>query len=116
MACKRCEADPHPEDFGSPRRCAVDANGGFRPDNWNCATLDALLVDDRTAETVWGHDESMQIVCGNDYGGFLVVTRYKSRGRTSSAVHVGDFWPPKPFTLETAERWLDGTYWDEEHD
>lgn len=112
MMCPRCQRDPHPALFEGPRRCAFDEEGNFTPKNWNCATLTALMGLDRCTEDIYGADESMQVIRGRDYGGFLVLTRYKWRGCTSSAVHVGDFWPPEPLTLQTAQAWLDGSYWE----
>jgi hypothetical protein len=125
--CARCSADPLPSGFGSPRSCAFDAEGSFTSDNWNCATLNALPVlpyafadtegcgaDDggSGSSDLHGDDESLQIVaCGpwrNEDGGeftsgWVVLTRYKHRGKCSSAVWVGDFWPPVPLTLAMAE-------------
>jgi len=111
MTCKRCLADLRPKHFGNDRKCAFDENGNFTPDNWNCATLGALAnaeeIDHRFG------DESIQIcLVGEDMehddvcGGFIVLSRYKHRGCCSSAIHVGDFFPPKPVTLEFAERIL----------
>jgi hypothetical protein len=100
--CPRCAADPQPAHFASPRRCAFLEDGSFTPDNWSCATLGALLRITDMKEA-YGDDESMQSipvrVADEDDSGFLVLNRYKQRGCTSSAVHVGDFWPPKPVTL-----------------
>lgn len=100
MACKRCEADPHPENFGSPRNCAFDADGKFTGDNWNCATLNALLEHQQGLEH-YGDDEHMEVVsvpnrCYDDDGqltidgtnGWIVTCRYKHRGCTASAAHI----------------------------
>jgi len=117
MPCHRCLADPQPKNFGSPRRCAFDDAGNFTPENWSCATLDAL-DDARGAANrlyeVGGFDETLEVYVGDEYGGFLVVTRYKHRGKVSSIVLIGDFWPPKPVTLAVVEAWLDGSYWSED--
>lgn len=109
--CPRCAADPQPATFGSPRNCAFTADGQFAPDNWNCATVSALLdLAGKRLVEVEGDDESMQIVPAvanwmeEGTGGWLVFTRYKHRGRTSSAVFAGDFWPPQHLTLELADR------------
>lgn len=107
MACKRCEADPQPSDCGSPRRCAFDEAGLFTPENWNCATLN-LLADERGRETEHGDDESIQVCYGAYSGGWIVLSRYKRRGRCSSAVHVGDFFPPEIVTIEMVERFIAG--------
>lgn len=119
MTCKRCQDDPQPDGSGSPRRCAFDDAGDFTPENWYCATIEALLHTQDVPAAVgfepvfptnlsfWGPDESMQIVPAGDMdeadGGFIVLNRYKQRGCTSSAMHVGDFWPARPLTLELAE-------------
>lgn len=119
--CPRCRADPHPANFGSPRNCAFTADGLFTPDNWNCATIDALFnAAGDSAVRLYGNDESMDAIpalvdCDemadeNDpnedpiCGGFLILSRYKHRGCTSSAVRVGDFFPPQPVTLALVER------------
>jgi len=118
MNCHRCQGDPQPEHFASPRKCAFDDAGNFTPDNWNCATITAL--EDAFAfqykhydGLVWGHDETLEVLIGKDYGGFIVITRYKQRGKASSAIMVGDFWPPETLTLDIANKWLDGSYWRE---
>lgn len=121
MTCARCLADPKPKNFVSPRRCAFDELGAFQSENWNCATLDALIKHQRHGESIYGDDETMQVVprfavvTAEDrsaeegksarcvWDGWIVLTRYKSRGRTSSAVIVGDFWPAEPLTLREAE-------------
>jgi hypothetical protein len=119
--CPRCAADPQPANFGSPRKCAFDEQGHFTPDNWNCATLSALFgfAEPETVQAFTG-DEMVEVIptlldgeaCERpqdryemepgddlDTGGFFVFTRYKRRGCTSAAVHVGDFWPPARVTL-----------------
>lgn len=105
--CPRCAADPKPEHFGDPRQCAFDAEGNFTPENWNCATMDAILGPEPV--TVHGSEERMEATPtrlddGEDYGGFIVTCRHKNRGRTSSAIYVGDFFPSQPLTLALAER------------
>ena len=114
MACSRCTADPQPEDFGSPRQCAFDAEGKFTPDNWNCATLNLLI--DKAQNTIHGFDEQFEVtpVNGDDYGGWVITSRYKSRGKTSSAIWVGDFFPPQPVTLALVERILAGQHTDDD--
>ena len=107
MACPRCAADPQPEGFGSPRQCAFDEAGHFTPENWNCETINVLLGD--TPHTVHGLDEQCEITPtylddGELYGGFIVTTRYKRRGCTSSVIYVGDFHPANPVTLDFVER------------
>lgn len=107
--CARCSADLRPEGFGDDRRCAFTADGSFTSDNWNCATLNALIgeADNRAVE---GCDERFEWtpVNGTDYGGWVITTRYKHRGCTSSAIVVGDFYPPKMLTLALAEQIITG--------
>jgi hypothetical protein len=115
VSCRRCIADPRPVGAGSERRCAFDADGAFTPENWNCATIEALLhTQDEGGEfpvnlQFFAPDESMQIVPDSGtFGGWIILNRYKQRGETSSAAYVGDFWPPEPLTLEIAERVIKG--------
>lgn len=112
MACSRCIADPQPEGFGSPRQCAFDDAGDFTPENWNCETINVLLGDKPTE--VHGDDERCEVTptwmddeddAGHHtYGGWIVTTRYKRRGRTDSMIYVGQFHPPRPVTLAFVER------------
>lgn len=107
--CPRCAADPKPEHFASERQCAFDAEGHFTPDNWNCVTLNALIGDN--PRVIQGGSEQLEVtpVNGTEYGGWIVTTRYKRRGCTSSAIWVGDFSPPRPVTLALVEQILAGT-------
>src|SRR5690606_26459627 len=95
-------------NFGSARRCAFEDDGWFTPENWNCATVTALMdAADDLMQEIYGNDETMQVIPYVDEcegNGWIILTRYKHRGSTSSAVYVGDFWPPKPLTLDRAER------------
>lgn len=104
--CPRCAADPQPEDFGSPRKCAFLEDGTFTPKNWNCATIDVVM--NAWAIEIEGVDEHMEVVPvpaeWASTNGWIVLTRYKRRGCTSSAVHVGDFWPPRPLTWAVADQ------------
>jgi hypothetical protein len=104
--CPRCEIDPKPENFVDSRRCAFDADGKFTPDNWNCGTIDALIGDDPII--VYGHDEQFEATPTHFddelNGGWIITTRYKRRGRTSSAFYTGDFSPPLLLTLDLADR------------
>lgn len=100
MSCTRCQNDPQPPQFGDPRKCAFTESGEFTPTNWNCATLDALLQ--QRGIDAEGIDESLQARYAGTYRGWIVLTRYKHRGCTSSAVCVGDFYPARPLTLTDA--------------
>lgn len=107
--CPRCAEDPHPYAFASPRKCAFSRSGRFVHDNWNCATIDALL-ENAPRKDILGHDETCSvIVCPEDYpdgepfGGFLVLTRYKRRGQTACAIWVGTDGVSKELTLPMVE-------------
>lgn len=105
MQCKACHDDLQPANFGSPRKCAFsDFDKGYRftEDNWNCATIEKLLNLDH--EHIYGNDETMQVIPCPE-GGWIVLTRYKQRGATSSAMHLGDS-KPAILTLTFAERVL----------
>ncbi len=91
--CPRCEAAGNelPD-----RKCAF-RGPFFSPDNWNCASINALLdaFDPERLKAIYASDESIDIVpCDPDRDrGWIVLTRYKRRGRVSSAVHLGDHDP-----------------------
>lgn len=107
--CPQCEADPQPADCVDPRNCAFDEAGTFTPDNWNCATIVELCAGLSDDDEHHGDNESMQIIPVRFHDwtrGWIVLTRYKHRGRTSSAMHVGDFWPAVPLTYALATRVL----------
>ncbi len=98
VRCSRCAADPRPANFGSDRECAFGPDGAFLTDNWNCATLDALAA--LAGEPVYGDDETLAVVrCDFADGGFLVLTRYKSRGRVTGLAWVGDWPAPRAASL-----------------
>lgn len=68
-----------------------------------------------TADKAWGHadvsgyDESLQvIVCPEDIGGWIVLTRYKHRGTTDAAWHLTRDIEAAPLTLAFAERFIHG--------
>lgn len=114
MPCTRCAVDPQPENFGSPRRCAFDDAGTFTGENWNCATIHALLEHQQGAEH-YGDDEHAEVVSvprrgigedGEVYvdgtDGWIITARYKHRGQTSAAVHLTQD-GAKPVTLALVE-------------
>ena len=110
--CPLCAADPQPENFGSPRKCAFTATGEFTPENWNCASIEMLLDHERSEDCcVYGDDESFEHTYVDERPfegeGWIITSRYKRRGRTSSAIWVGDFFPPRPVTLGLVVRALD---------
>lgn len=111
MSCPRCLADPQPAHYGDPRRCAFDEGGRFDPGNWNCATVSELIClgEQDGSARVYGDNQSLDYVRAyvlDDPGyheGWLVLTRYKERGRCSSITWVGDFWPPREVRLSDVE-------------
>ena len=111
MGCSRCQADPRPKHFGDPRRCAFTDGGEFTPENWNCASIEAMLTREGMDDCVeFGDNESFEHTYVPEIGehetGWIITSRYKTRGCTSSAIMVGDFYPPRPVTLELVERLL----------
>lgn len=117
--CPRCAADPQPsgEDwtFGSPRRCAFNEDGTFTSENWQCATLEELLAHRGDCWTrgpgcprgthIHGDDESLDVFPVLDEGescGWIVLTRYKHRGKTSTATRI-DSYESRPLTFADAE-------------
>lgn len=108
MTCGRCDADRRPECFGQDRVCAFDGDGNFTADNWSCATIDALLCG--VPAVVQGRDHRAELVefsvdglSGDCIYGFVVIHRYKQRGRASCAVVVADDYGSFPLTLRFAE-------------
>lgn len=91
--CKRCQDDPQPEHFGSPRRCAFES-GIFSSNNWSCGTVNVLrhwAYEEGTAYRY--NDTSIAIVPLYaddtwDLDGWIVMTYYKDRGKTSGAFIV----------------------------
>lgn len=78
--------------------------------------MNALCATVHEGDEHLGDNESMQVIQArfsdeDDWSathGWIVLTRYKHRGRTSAAMHIGDFWPSVPLTYELANRVLDG--------
>jgi hypothetical protein len=106
-ACHRCAADPQPANFGNRRKCAFLADGSFTPENWRCATIDAILNIIPSSFEHDGDDESIQgLLCEpEETRGWIILGRYKHRGCTSSAMHFGDS-RAEPLTLALAEATL----------
>ena len=106
-----------PDNFGSEPKCAFET-GAFSPDNWMCATMIELR---RLAEDSWRHGEdggnfsfresdsslaTLWFYDGEDdysLAKWLVMTFYKSRGRTSRAYVLCDDDEPTVLTLQQAE-------------
>lgn len=103
--CPGCAADPQPEDFGSPRACAFPG-GVFNGDNWACVSM-APIRDAAYEVEVRCEDSHMSILPFFDEdgcGGFIVVSYYKHRGRTSTADVYVEGEKTRPLTLADAQR------------
>lgn len=113
--CPACSSDIQPSNFGSKRSCAFKENGSFNPDNWNCKTIETLMDNELSCKTLYGDDESIQIITKyckdmDNYittDGFFILTRYKRRGTTSSIIWVGDFYLPQPVALNMVIELID---------
>lgn len=98
--CPRCAADPHPADFGSPRRCAFPDGGHFNPDNWACASMDIIRQAGEDAEdTVANEHDQRVVIVVLPSTAFAVLGVYKHRGRTEAAVVIHGTDPPRPLAL-----------------
>ncbi|EMT54781.1 hypothetical protein I532_04215 [Brevibacillus borstelensis AK1] len=92
MPCKLCVERGKPWSGDDPR-CAFERET-FSPDNWNCATMNAL----RNIAEAQGHthrDDMGPCSIGfvpfeGDDAGYIVMTWYKNRGRTGNAVVMRD--------------------------
>lgn len=105
--CPRCEkAGRQPANFGSPRGCAF-LSGTFDSDNWNCMTANALrdIVEADDSWRVHSDDEHLGVIPW-DGGRFVVLTWYKSRGRTGQIVVMSDNEPIRPLLLSEANEIL----------
>lgn len=97
--CPRCNA--RIKDWnGDDSTCGFYADGGFRENNWNCATLIALRYHKSTS-TVRCDDYSVATIAEPDVG-FGVLKWYKSRGKTDD---FRDEWF-EPGTLKLAQQLL----------
>lgn len=99
-ACPRCKTAPK---NASPRECAFTGYA-FSDDNWNCATMNTLrALVEQEGLRVYGEDESLGVIrCPDSIGGFLVLSWYKDRGRTSVAQFVSSM-GVEPLTLTIAD-------------
>lgn len=125
FACDRCVERGKTWSGGDPV-CGFTSSGEFRPDNWNCATLNALrelTADPREGGGIgvhlWHEDTNVAVLpmperSDGRWGGFMLVGWYKSRGRTAE-VYVWEAASarlgaegPRPATFEDVERLLAG--------
>lgn len=93
MKCNLCATTPKNWE-GDDRKCAFES-GTFSDDNWNCATM-SKLRDIAENYRIYGDDQSIAVIPVSEVGeynsGWLVLSWYKSRGRTDVAqiVSYGD--------------------------
>lgn len=102
VSCPRCKS--RGKDWnGSDPKCAF-ATGVFNPDNWNCATANALR--DIVKADNWNNNDDQHacLITGVEESLHVLLHWYKSRGRTEGAWMVTIEGEMKPLTLAEAER------------
>lgn len=105
MPCKRCMDREKTWQGGDPR-CAFE-HRVFSYDNWNCATMN-ILRDicekdmDKHSCYPYNNDQRAWLIPAFDMGEFLVLTWYKSRGKTDGAFII-DEEKHTVLTIEEAE-------------
>ena len=111
MPCKMCR-ERGKTWAGDDPKCAVPDGKPFNPDNWNCATANAIRNlagdewadkpppgiqreqrDDQTYITIYTHDVDFP---GETYPWCLWVTWYKRRGRVGNMVLLAAEEEPTP--------------------
>ncbi len=99
--------DGTPSMTSSPILCAFEDSNTFSTDNWSCETMGLLRNEAKNSRT-WHEDSSLGViriplsVKNVVQQGILVLSWYKSRGRTGRAVVFRDDSEPETLTLETA--------------
>ncbi|MBR8661188.1 hypothetical protein [Brevibacillus sp. NL20B1] len=101
MSCKLCIERGKTWNGDDPR-CAFET-GVFSPDNWNCATMNALREISRQLRTTYRDDMAAASIGyvpfeGDEYSGYIVMTWYKDRGRTGNAFIAWDDEPIRELT------------------
>jgi len=86
-------------------KCAFDDKGNFQKDNWNCRTM--MKLRELTDYHGWNDDESINVVLMPN-GRYLVMTYYKGRGKTGSAVVMCDDDEIRNLTLFEATELIEG--------
>jgi len=107
VKCAMCEKRGKTWEDSDP--CCAFEDGRFNRDNWNCATLNALRQISRDIGT-YRRDDNADASIGvipineatEDDMGYIVLTWYKDRGKTGSAIVVDDGEVPRELTLELA--------------
>jgi hypothetical protein len=95
---------------GSNPKCAFPDGGAFSPDNWNCATANALrnYAQERAHAQRWS-DSSIGYIPLERYdaeGEFLVLHWYKDRGQCEGAYILHGENTPRALTLTEANEIL----------
>jgi len=100
--CKLCKKRGKAWNGDNPK-CAF-ANGIFSNENWNCETANRLR--NLTIDTkFYSNDQYCGVIDLDECGKFLILSWYKSRGRTEGA-WVVDQSSISPITLKEAEELL----------
>lgn len=106
MKCKLCQERGKTWQGDDPK-CAFP-EGIFDESNWNCATMNKLRnLAERYGNYEWQEDMNIASLKLNtdDYLGWVVLTWYKSRGRTGTASYITDD-RVEPLTIRKAEACL----------
>jgi hypothetical protein len=93
---------------GDDPKCGFPNDESFDSGNWNCATLNSLRsIAEKLGNIKYMEDISLAVipVYGDEYTGWIVLSWYKSRGRTSLARFISDS-TDIPLTLEIAQQAL----------
>lgn len=101
--CKACDRRGKTWEGGDPK-CGF-VTDTFDIGNWNCATLNALRDIAESLDVIkYQEDCSIAVIPINngEIDGWIVLSWYKRRGRTSSARFICDD-IDEPLTIEKAE-------------
>jgi hypothetical protein len=117
-ACPGCKSRGKPWNGQDPK-CAFHNGETFDPDNWQCATMNALRdLADRPGATHYQEDSRVAVLPYNtgdvaqddddliNVRGFIVLAWYKDRGTTDQAFLMDEDQKPTPLTLAVARRVL----------
>lgn len=91
MVCKACSKD-------SDAQCAFE-NNEFKNDNWCCSTLQKLWNDAYDSNTINYNVADEQCAVIPTELGFIVLARYKNRGRTTTALFLDSDNEPRNLKL-----------------
>lgn len=79
------------------RECAFDEQGEFLKDNWNCALMNELRIEDEVDGKIYYEhmysDDQHCLVFPFGNGKFALISFYKSRGKTEG------FWVMEESTM-----------------